>query len=102
MFSGIGDVIPDSIKGLIGLESKEGGQESASTNYLARSEALAAETQTAQPINNYSTNNQSQANKTTTVNQYIQGGNSLEVAEESSRRFQMLDMYPGEYAPVTQ
>jgi hypothetical protein len=62
----------------------------------------AKEVSTAQPINNYSTNNQSQATKTTTVNQYIQGGNSLEVAEESSRRFQMMDIYGGDLAPNTQ
>lgn len=92
MFSGIGDMIPDSIKGLIGFEQNKDGQK----------EVLVSETKTAQPINNYSTNNQSQANKTTTVNQYIQGGNSLEVAEESARRFQMMDIYGGDLAPNTQ
>jgi hypothetical protein len=119
MFSGIGDMIPDFIKTTLGVERS--GGEAAETlkmpkdtfeNYQSESvptekkaaamPSIFGDMNTAQPINNYNTSNSQKAVNTITVNQNINGGNSLEVAEESARRFQMMDIYGGDLGPNTQ
>jgi hypothetical protein len=97
MFSGIGDNIPSFVKTIFGFSGDEKtGKTESPKDVIAKAQT------TAQPITNFNTDNKSQKSNTVTVNQNIMGGNSLEVAEETARRFQNLDMYPGEYAPVTQ